>query len=111
MEGCGNRVSCRNVFTKLQIVPLTSQYMLSLLMFVVCITARCPYLTCSSVCNYSNIFLCFLVTRWFVPVCIKHHSCIWLGISLFDSRHLYNNVLLLTCSVSYCVFICGFMES
>ena len=35
MEGCGNRVSCRNLFKKLQISPLTSQYMLSLLMFVV----------------------------------------------------------------------------
>ena len=35
MEGCGNRVSCRNLFPKLQILPLTSQYMLSLIMFVV----------------------------------------------------------------------------
>ena len=35
MEGCGNRVSRRNVFKKLQILPLTSQYMLSLLMCVV----------------------------------------------------------------------------
>ena len=26
MEGCGNRVSCRNLFKKLQILPLTSQY-------------------------------------------------------------------------------------
>jgi len=35
IEGCGNRVSCRNLFKKLQILPLTSQYMSSLLMFVV----------------------------------------------------------------------------
>jgi len=35
MDGCGNRVLCRNLFKKLQILPLTSQYMLSLLMFVV----------------------------------------------------------------------------
>ena len=35
MEGCRNRVSCRNLFKKLQILPLTSQYMLSLLMLVV----------------------------------------------------------------------------
>jgi hypothetical protein len=35
MEGCGTRVSCRNLFKKLQILPLTSQYTLSLLMFVV----------------------------------------------------------------------------
>jgi len=35
MEGCGNKVSCRNLFKKLQILPLTSQYMLSILMFVI----------------------------------------------------------------------------
>jgi hypothetical protein len=35
MEGCGNRVLCRNLCKKLKILPLTSQYMLSLLMFVV----------------------------------------------------------------------------
>ena len=35
MRGCGNRVLCRNLFKKLEILPLTSQYMLSLLMFVV----------------------------------------------------------------------------
>ena len=35
MEGCGTRVSCRNLFKELQILPLTSQYILSLLMCVV----------------------------------------------------------------------------
>ena len=35
MEGCGNRVLCRNLFKKLQILPLTSQFILSILMFVV----------------------------------------------------------------------------
>jgi hypothetical protein len=35
MEGCGNRVSCRNLFKKLQILLLESQYLLSLLIFVV----------------------------------------------------------------------------
>jgi len=35
MEGCGNKVSCRNLFKKLQILPLKSQYMLPSLMFVV----------------------------------------------------------------------------
>jgi hypothetical protein len=35
MEGCGNKVSWRKLFKKLQILPLTSQYMLFLLMFVV----------------------------------------------------------------------------
>ena len=32
-EECENRVSCKNLFNKLQILPLTSQYVLSLLMF------------------------------------------------------------------------------
>jgi len=35
MEGCVNRVSCRNLFKRLQILPWTSQDMLFLLMFVV----------------------------------------------------------------------------
>ena len=35
MKGCGNRASCRSVFKKFQILPLKSQYMLSLLMFVI----------------------------------------------------------------------------
>jgi len=34
------------------------------------ITTCCPYLTSSSICNYGYI-LCFLVTQWFVPVCIN----------------------------------------
>jgi hypothetical protein len=35
MAGCGNTVWCRNLFKKFEILPLTSQYMLSLFMFVV----------------------------------------------------------------------------
>jgi hypothetical protein len=35
MEGCGNRVSCKDLFRQFHILPLTSQYLLSLLMFVV----------------------------------------------------------------------------
>ena len=35
MEGCGNRVSCRNLCKKLQILFLTSKYILFLIMFVV----------------------------------------------------------------------------
>jgi hypothetical protein len=34
-EGCGNRVTCRSLFKKFQILPLKSQYIVSLLMFVV----------------------------------------------------------------------------
>jgi hypothetical protein len=35
MEVCGNRASCRSLFKKFHILPLKSQYILSLLMFVV----------------------------------------------------------------------------
>jgi hypothetical protein len=35
MEGCVNRVSCRNLYKRLQILPWTSQDMLFFLMFVV----------------------------------------------------------------------------
>jgi hypothetical protein len=35
MDGCVNRVSCRDLFRKFHILPLPSQYLLPLLMFVV----------------------------------------------------------------------------
>jgi hypothetical protein len=35
MEDCGNKASCRSLFKKFHILPLKSQYMLSLLMFLV----------------------------------------------------------------------------
>ena len=35
MESCGNRASGRSLFKKFHILPLKSQYVLSLLMFVV----------------------------------------------------------------------------
>ena len=35
MMGCGYRESCRNLFVELKILPLASQYILSLLLFVV----------------------------------------------------------------------------
>jgi hypothetical protein len=35
MTGCNSRVSCRNLFGKLEILPLASQYILSLMLFVV----------------------------------------------------------------------------
>jgi len=34
-EGWGNKVPCKNLFKKIQILPLTSQYLLSLLMLIV----------------------------------------------------------------------------
>jgi len=35
MMGCKNRVSCRNLFRRLEILPFVSQYMLLLMLFVV----------------------------------------------------------------------------
>jgi hypothetical protein len=35
MIGCKNRVSCRNLFRRLGILPFVSQYILSLMLFVV----------------------------------------------------------------------------
>jgi hypothetical protein len=35
MIGYKNRVSCRSLFKRIQIIPLTSQYILSLMLFVV----------------------------------------------------------------------------
>ena len=35
MMGCGHRESCRKLFMELKILPLTSQYIFSLLLFVV----------------------------------------------------------------------------
>jgi hypothetical protein len=35
MEVCGNRISCRDLFRKFHILPLTSRHLLPLLMFVV----------------------------------------------------------------------------
>jgi hypothetical protein len=35
MIGCKNRVSCKNLFRRLKILPFVSQYILSLMLFVV----------------------------------------------------------------------------
>ena len=57
------------------------------------IIACCPYLTCSSVCNYSHI-LCVLVTRCFVPICINPYvtNVIYIyiyGAPIFDVSRSY----------------------
>jgi len=49
MEGCGNRVSCGGLFKKLQTLFLKSQYILSLLVFVV--QNRTLFLTNTENCN------------------------------------------------------------
>jgi uncharacterized membrane protein len=66
-----------------------------------------------------DLFLCLLTTAisfyalslhsGFVPVCTKHHSRTWLGIS-FDSKHLYSCISLDMFYILLIVFICGFME-
>ena len=50
--GCGTRDSCRILFKKLKILPLRSQYLLSLLMFVV--NNRDPFLINSEIHNIST---------------------------------------------------------
>jgi hypothetical protein len=35
MTGCNNRASCKNLFRKFEILPLASQYIFSLMLFVV----------------------------------------------------------------------------
>jgi len=35
MIGCKNRVSCRNLFSRLEILPFVSQYILSFMFFIV----------------------------------------------------------------------------
>ena len=35
MVGCKRRISCRNLFRRLEILPFVSQYILSLMLFVV----------------------------------------------------------------------------
>ena len=41
MEGCGNRFLWTNLFKKLQILPLISQYILSCLMYKIAIYIKC----------------------------------------------------------------------
>ena len=96
---------------KINIVMLTLFIHLKLLSVFICYNCSFCIWFVSLFVNYSHIFLCFVVTQQFCPVCIKHHSCTWLGITLFDSKHLYNhtilhNVLLLTCFTSYLLFVC-----
>ena len=54
--------------------------------------------------NYCYIYCAFVVTQWLCLVCSERRSCTWLGNSLFDSKHLYN-VLLLTCSILFIVIV------
>jgi len=51
MMGCGYRESCRGLFVELKILPLASQYIFSLLLFVV---KNRNYLTSNSVICDSN---------------------------------------------------------
>ena len=51
MMGCGYRESCRKLFMELKILPLTSQYIFSLLIFVV---NKRNYFTPNSVIYDSN---------------------------------------------------------
>jgi hypothetical protein len=95
--------------TKHNIVMLMLFICLKLLSVIICYNFSFFIWLVSMFVNCSHIFLCFVVTQWFCPVCIKHHTCTLLGISLFDSKHLCTIilciVLLLTCFISYLLFL------
>jgi len=62
-------------------------------------------------CNYSHIFLCFSRYTVVCPVCIKHHSCTWLGISLIPNIYIILTAvthLLITKFILKLAGICGF---
>jgi hypothetical protein len=85
MEGCGNRVLCRNLFKKSQILPLTSQYLLSLLMFVV--QKKNPFLTNAENLNLytrqrNNLYL------YQVNLTICQKGAYYSGINFFNNLPL-----------------------
>ena len=85
MEGCGNRVSCRNLFKKLQILPLTSQYMLSLLMLVV--QNKNLFLTC----NENHNLDARQGNNLYIPqanLTIYQKGAYYLGIKIFNNLPL-----------------------
>jgi len=47
-------------------------------------------------------FCAFVVTQWFCPVCIKHNSCLWPGISLFWFQTFIQRI---TLDMFYILFI------
>ena len=63
--------------------------------------ACCPYLTCSSVCNY------LLHSGLFLSVLNIIHVLDLESVCLIPKIYIS---ITLTCSISYFVFICGFME-
>jgi hypothetical protein len=66
--GCGNRDFCRILFKKLKILPSMSQYLLSLLIFVV---NNCDkFLINSEICNIHTVFLTF-TSLWQIYMFIK----------------------------------------
>jgi hypothetical protein len=70
------------------------------------IIACCPYLTFSSITI--AISYAFLLHNVLFTSVLNIIHVFDLESVCFDSKHLYNNVLLLTCSISYFVLICGF---
>jgi len=104
----------KNILTFVMLMLFTCVYLPSV--FILLQFACCVYQTCSSVCNYSHVFLCFSRYTVVCPVCISHHSCTWLGINLFDSKYSHNFIYFYIMYYSwhvlyptYC-FYCGFME-
>ena len=67
----------------------TCVYLLSV--FILLWFACYLYLTRSSVCNYSHIFLCFSCYTVVCPVCISHHLCSWLGTNFCLIPYIYHH--------------------
>jgi hypothetical protein len=110
-------VTQKKILTFVILMLFTCIQLLSV--FILLRFACCLYLTCSSVCNYSHIFVYFSCYTVVYPVSLSHHSCTGLGINFFLIAYIYiifvilHNVLLLTCSVSYLLFllwICGMLN-
>ena len=83
MEGCGNRVSCRGLLKKFKILPLKSQYMLSLLMFVV--QNRTLFLTNTE--NYN------LATRQIIYTFLKQNLIIYQTGAHYSGIKIFNHLL------------------
>jgi hypothetical protein len=86
MMACKNRVSCRHLFKKLEILPFVSQYILSLILFVV---KNKNYFTLNSE-NYTKITRQF--NNFYQPgtnFTIRQRGVHYMGIMIFNNLPPY----------------------
>ena len=57
-----------------------------------------------------HIFCAFVVTQWFCSVCIKHHSCTCLGISLFQFKIFIQRLTLNMFCILFNVIVGSFIH-